>query len=240
MEYPARTTINQHILLLRMASLMASTSTDPTGVPVSASELCSSSISSTNPRFASGDVQDRMARKRKTTVNTWAHAREPLISEPSRCGRKNEKIYYCMYCASLTYSTTVSTTFRNHLLKKEDRRYRRSLRETALERRERGDCILVPNTSRSVIHKGSGPSGETFGPALFPKSQNQSVAQDSVERALDIHRDQRGHLLASKCLLNVVNYGGYEVCRRPLRKRSSLLRVKDSMVNACPRETARD
>jgi hypothetical protein len=117
MEYPARTTINQHILLLRMASLMASTSTDPTGVPVSASELCSSSISSTNPRFASGDVQDRMARKRKTTVNTWAHAREPLISEPSRCGRKNEKIYYCMYCASLTYSTTVSTTFRNHLLK---------------------------------------------------------------------------------------------------------------------------
>ncbi|RKK06589.1 hypothetical protein BFJ65_g18487 [Fusarium oxysporum f. sp. cepae] len=71
----------------------------------------------TNPRFSSGDVQERMARKRKTTANTWAHAREPLNSEPSRCGRKNEKIYYCMHCVSPTYSTTVSTTFRNHLLK---------------------------------------------------------------------------------------------------------------------------
>ncbi|KAH7461642.1 hypothetical protein FOMA001_g19045 [Fusarium oxysporum f. sp. matthiolae] len=96
---------------------MTSTSTDPAGIPVSTSELCSSSIFSTNPRFSSGDVQERMARKRKTTANTWAHAREPLNSEPSRCGRKNEKIYYCMHCVSPTYSTTVSTTFRNHLLK---------------------------------------------------------------------------------------------------------------------------
>ncbi|KAG8665116.1 uncharacterized protein FPOAC1_013094 [Fusarium poae] len=77
---------------------MTSTSTDPAGIPVSTSELCSSSIFSTNPRFSSGDVQERMARKRKTTANTWAHAREPLNSEPSRCGRKNEKIYYCMHC----------------------------------------------------------------------------------------------------------------------------------------------
>jgi hypothetical protein len=100
-----------------MSSLMTSTSTDPVGFPVSTSELCSSSIFSTNPRFSSGDVQERMARKRKTTANTWAHAREPLNSEPSRCGRKNEKIYYCMHCVSPTYSTTVSTTFRNHLLK---------------------------------------------------------------------------------------------------------------------------
>ncbi|OBS16016.1 hypothetical protein FPOA_27828 [Fusarium poae] len=81
-----------------MSSLMTSTSTDPAGIPVSTSELCSSSIFSTNPRFSSGDVQERMARKRKTTANTWAHAREPLNSEPSRCGRKNEKIYYCMHC----------------------------------------------------------------------------------------------------------------------------------------------
>jgi hypothetical protein len=27
-----------------------------------------------------------------------------------------------------------------------------AISETALERRERGDCILVPNSSRSVIH----------------------------------------------------------------------------------------
>ncbi|TXB96521.1 hypothetical protein FocTR4_00012231 [Fusarium oxysporum f. sp. cubense] len=32
------------------------------------------------------------------TANTWAYAREPLNSEPSRCGCKNEKIYYYMHC----------------------------------------------------------------------------------------------------------------------------------------------
>ncbi|ODA78133.1 hypothetical protein RJ55_06737 [Drechmeria coniospora] len=56
-------------------------------------------------------------RKRKPTANTWAHAREPQESEPARCPRKNEKIYYCMHCRDPTYSTTVSTTFRRHLLK---------------------------------------------------------------------------------------------------------------------------
>jgi hypothetical protein len=58
----------------------------------------------------------RKTRKRKTTANTWDHAREPRGSEPARCPRKNEKIYYCKYCESPTYSTTVSTSFRYHLL----------------------------------------------------------------------------------------------------------------------------
>lgn len=101
-----------------MASLSSSTSADPAGLSVSASELCSSSIFSTDPRFACG-VDTRTARKRKTTANSWAHAREPLNSEPSRCGRKNEKIHYCVHCVNPTYCITVSTTFRfrNHLLK---------------------------------------------------------------------------------------------------------------------------
>lgn len=60
---------------------------------------------------------ERTSRKRKTTANTWTHAREPVDSEPARCGRRNEKIYYCKHCQDPTYSTTVSTTFRNHLLK---------------------------------------------------------------------------------------------------------------------------
>ncbi|EJP61990.1 uncharacterized protein BBA_09038 [Beauveria bassiana ARSEF 2860] len=54
---------------------------------------------------------------RKTTANTWAHARDPAGSEPSRCGRKNEKIYYCRHCMDPPYFTSVSTTLRNHLLK---------------------------------------------------------------------------------------------------------------------------
>ncbi|KJZ69575.1 hypothetical protein HIM_11037 [Hirsutella minnesotensis 3608] len=62
-------------------------------------------------------VRDQRKRKRKTTANTWIHAREPRNSEPARCSRKNEKIYYCMHCTDPAYSTTVSTTFRNHLLK---------------------------------------------------------------------------------------------------------------------------
>lgn len=62
-------------------------------------------------------TDERTSRKRETTANTWTHAREPVDSEPARCGRRNEKIYYCKHCEDPTYSTTVSTTFRNHLLK---------------------------------------------------------------------------------------------------------------------------
>lgn len=58
----------------------------------------------------------RQTRKRKATANTWVHAREPKGSEPVRSARKNEKIYYCKHCEDLTYFTTVSTTFRYHLL----------------------------------------------------------------------------------------------------------------------------
>ncbi|KJZ69425.1 hypothetical protein HIM_11198 [Hirsutella minnesotensis 3608] len=62
-------------------------------------------------------AENQRKRKRKTTANTWIHAREPRDSEPARCSRKNEKIYYCMHCPDPPYRTTVSTTFRNHLLK---------------------------------------------------------------------------------------------------------------------------
>ncbi|KJZ68464.1 hypothetical protein HIM_12140 [Hirsutella minnesotensis 3608] len=62
-------------------------------------------------------LEDQRKRKRKTTANTWVHAREPRDSEPARCSRKNEKIYYCMHCTDPAYCTTVSATFRNHLLK---------------------------------------------------------------------------------------------------------------------------
>ena len=59
----------------------------------------------------------RNLRKRKATANTWAHAREPRDQEPVRSARKNEKYFYCQHCMNPTYSTTVSTTFRNHLFK---------------------------------------------------------------------------------------------------------------------------
>lgn len=56
-------------------------------------------------------------RKRKTTSNVWAHTREPYNSEPERCHRKNERIYYCRHCNDPPYSSAVSTTFRHHLFK---------------------------------------------------------------------------------------------------------------------------
>lgn len=77
----------------------------------SAIELASSTSTLPNTTFSSHGN-----RKRKTTVNTWAHARDPTGSEPARCARKDEKIYYCKYCVDPPYSTTVSTTFRYHLL----------------------------------------------------------------------------------------------------------------------------
>ena len=78
---------------------------------LSTAELGSSASTLPNPTFRS-----QGSRARKTTANTWTHARDPKDSEPVRCARKNEKIYYCKYCIDPPYSTTVSTTFRYHLL----------------------------------------------------------------------------------------------------------------------------
>src|SRR6478609_11584872 len=81
-----------------------------------------------------------------------------------------------------------------------NRRYRRPLREAALERRGGCEGVLISDTGRSATHEGSSPSSEMVRPSLFTQSQHQSVAQDGVERALDVHCDQGGHLFASKRL----------------------------------------
>ncbi|OAQ62549.1 ribonuclease H-like protein [Purpureocillium lilacinum] len=98
----------------QQSSRISGGSTSHVGSPSSTIEPCSSPTSvPLNP----SDASVRKTRKRKATANTWAHAREPQDAEPARCPRKNEKIYYCMHCRDPTYSTTVSTTFRRHLLK---------------------------------------------------------------------------------------------------------------------------
>ncbi|KAF4311338.1 hypothetical protein GTA08_BOTSDO13153 [Botryosphaeria dothidea] len=56
-------------------------------------------------------------RRARTTDSTWEHARRPQGSEPERGGQKKDLVFYCKYCVSPSYSTYVSTTFRNHLLK---------------------------------------------------------------------------------------------------------------------------
>ncbi|KAJ2972747.1 hypothetical protein NQ176_g6977 [Zarea fungicola] len=84
-----------------------------TAFPSSSTDLLLSAVSTQDV----SSFVSRKTRKRKTTANTWAHAREPQDSEPVRCPRKNEKIYYCMHCTDPAYSTTVSTTFRHHLFK---------------------------------------------------------------------------------------------------------------------------
>ncbi|KAH8656406.1 hypothetical protein BGZ61DRAFT_486627 [Ilyonectria robusta] len=57
-------------------------------------------------------------RKRITTADaTWQYTRKPRGSEPERAGPKQDLVFYCNYCSNPPYSTYVSTTFRNHLLK---------------------------------------------------------------------------------------------------------------------------
>ncbi|KAK2685302.1 hypothetical protein QWA68_015945 [Fusarium oxysporum] len=57
-------------------------------------------------------------RKRITTADaTWQHTQKPQGSEPERAGPKQDLVFYCKYCSNPPYSTYVSTTFRNHLLK---------------------------------------------------------------------------------------------------------------------------
>ncbi|EMT69251.1 hypothetical protein FOC4_g10000067 [Fusarium odoratissimum] len=67
-----------------MSSLMTSTSTDPAGIPVSTSELCSSSIFSTNPRFSSGDVHaaKQLAKREETLRHVINHKAAKLQSTP--------------------------------------------------------------------------------------------------------------------------------------------------------------
>lgn len=59
----------------------------------------------------------KYAERTRSAISTWEHTREPQGSEPVRSGKKNERVYYCKYCVNPFYSTLVSTTFRNHLLK---------------------------------------------------------------------------------------------------------------------------
>ena len=56
-------------------------------------------------------------RRFRSAQSTWEHTREPQDLEPKRGGKKRDLLYYCKYCTSIPYSTYVSTTFRNHLLK---------------------------------------------------------------------------------------------------------------------------
>ncbi|PVH93321.1 hypothetical protein DM02DRAFT_501822, partial [Periconia macrospinosa] len=73
----------------------------PTGSPSTEPSTC------TNPK-----------RKRTTTAEaTWQHTRKPRGSYPERDGPKQELVFYCKYCENSPYSTYVSSTFRNHLLK---------------------------------------------------------------------------------------------------------------------------
>ncbi|KAM3547150.1 hypothetical protein MY1884_009705, partial [Beauveria asiatica] len=52
---------------------------------MSASDLPPCSTIGGGPQLAISS-SDRPSRKRKTTAHTWAHARDPAGSEPSRCG----------------------------------------------------------------------------------------------------------------------------------------------------------
>src|SRR6266436_2471023 len=53
----------------------------------------------------------------RTAKGTWEHTRKHGDSEPECGGPRNNLLYYCKYCMSPSYSTYVSTTFRNYLMK---------------------------------------------------------------------------------------------------------------------------
>ena len=52
-----------------------------------------------------------------TAEATWQHTQKPQGSDLKRAGPKHDLVFYCKYCENPPYSTYVSTTFRNHLLK---------------------------------------------------------------------------------------------------------------------------
>lgn len=75
----------------------------------------SSSEPAETPKTLSSISQKR--KRVRTTDSSWKRTCNPQDSEPERAGQKKDLVYYCKYCVDPSYSTYVSTTFRNHLLK---------------------------------------------------------------------------------------------------------------------------
>lgn len=91
----------------RESSVVATTESASHGTEASESAPSTQSSTSINPK-----------RKRVTTTeSTWQHARKPRGSDPKRAWPDKNLFFYCKYCENPPYSTYVSTTFRNHLLK---------------------------------------------------------------------------------------------------------------------------
>lgn len=74
-----------------------------------------------------------------------------------------------------------------------NRRYRRPLREAALERKGGCEGILISDTGRSASHKGYIPSSKTIDPA-FAETQDHPAAHDGVKGISNVHHDQDCHL----------------------------------------------
>jgi hypothetical protein len=66
---------------------------------------------------SSGSLPAPKKSRLRSAQATWEHSREPEGDEPICGGKRNDLVYYCKYCTAITYSTYVSTTFRNHLSK---------------------------------------------------------------------------------------------------------------------------
>ena len=94
-----------------ISSSISATSNDRE-LPVTSIES-SSELTETPPIPSSSSKRKRV----RTTDSTWKHTRKPHGSEPERAGQKKDLVYYCKYYVKPCYSTYVSTTFRNHLLK---------------------------------------------------------------------------------------------------------------------------
>ena len=52
-----------------------------------------------------------------TAEATWQHTQKPQGSNPKHARLKHNLVFYCKYCKNPLYSTYISTTFCNYLLK---------------------------------------------------------------------------------------------------------------------------
>ncbi|EKG09170.1 transposase-like protein, partial [Macrophomina phaseolina MS6] len=142
-------------------------------------------------------------RRARTTDSTWEHARRPQSSEPERGGQKKDLVFYCKYCVSPSYSTYVSTTFRNHLLKVHSievkcseahpvKRARNSLLKDAFAKAGHVNTVKLQMREEQVLQD-----------ALNPKAAIEALVQLVTVRNLPYNCSQWPELHA---LLLAVNY----------------------------------
>jgi hypothetical protein len=155
---------------------------------------------------SSGSLRTPTISRLRRAKTTWDHTRNAIGLEPKRGGKKKDKIFYCNYCT--TYSSYVSTTFRNHLLKAHDVHVVTQIVHPVKKTRTSLLRDVFAKAGKSDISKLDGHEEQVLRNALNPNAVVEALVQLVTVRNLPYNCSQWPELHA---LLMAVNYTAEDV-----------------------------